>query len=164
MREVMDSSNDLQQLLNYAYFFLKFRPRSRKEMQTYLYKKIKKKHWSHDDADKVLSVLEEQGLLDDKSFIRWFVDQRVAHKQKSAFVLKQELMRHGVDKNLIDSYLSEYPIDEERLVFEALTRRWSRYKYLDKKERFQKASQFLLRRGFSFELIRKAIGRFESSV
>ena len=43
-------NEDLIPLLDKAYFFLKFRPRSEKEVRDYLYKKIANKNWSREDA------------------------------------------------------------------------------------------------------------------
>lgn len=148
---------DLQGLLNKAYFYLKFRPRTVAEMRRYLYKKVEKTHWSRVDADKVIDHLITEGLLDDKQFIQLFVEQRKNLKPKGAYVLKQELLRYGASKDLIDEYFSNNPIDEENLAEKVLAGRWTRFKNLSPEQRFQKTSQFLLRRGFKFEIIKKLI-------
>src|SRR3990167_7384562 len=100
----MNENEDLQRLLNSAYFYLKFRPRSKKEVHDYLLKKIKKRRWSTDDVEKVIEQLEEQNFINDKEFVRWFVDQRNRSKPKGKFVLKAELLRFGIAKDLIDQY------------------------------------------------------------
>lgn len=155
------SSEDLQTLLNCAYFYLKFRPRTKKEMQSYLYEKVKKRHFSRDDADKAIMQLAEQGLIDDKAFVEWFVEQRIRGKPKGRFVLKGELLRLGVEKDLIDKYFQENPLEEEKLAFKALKSKWHRFKNLPKKDRFEKSAAFLVRRGFSFDVIRKTIEKME---
>lgn len=156
------SSEDLQVLLNYAYFYLKFRPRTKKEMQNYLYKKIKKRHFSRDDADRAIADLKEQGLIDDEVFVDWFVEQRARGKPKGGFVLKGELLRLGVAKDLIDRYLEENPLEEETLAFRALKSKRHSFKNLSKKERFNKSAAFLSRRGFPFDIIRKTIEKAET--
>ena len=128
----MQSNDDLQSLLDYAYFFLKFRPRSKKELEIYLYKKIQKRHWSQDDVKKVIQHLEELDLVSDKNFVKWFVEQRMLLKPKSEFALKQELLKHGISKEIIDEYFSSHSINEEELAEKTLRERWYRYKYLDK--------------------------------
>ena len=157
----MTSDDDLQALLNYAYFYLKFRPRSKKEVQDYLLKKIKKRHWSTDDVEKAIKQLEEQGLIDDKEFVSWFVEQRITSKPKGKFVLKTELLRFGIPKELIDGYLEEHPLEEEDLAFRALRSKWQRFKNLSHKDRFEKSAAFLIRRGFPFDIIRKVISELE---
>jgi regulatory protein len=157
----MQSNDDLQSLLDYAYFFLKFRPRSKKELEIYLYKKIQKRHWSQDDVKKVIQHLEELDLVSDKNFVKWFVEQRMLLKPKSEFALKQELLKHGISKEIIDEYFSSHSINEEELAEKTLRERWYRYKYLDKRKRFEKAASFLQRRGFSFDTITNVIKKLQ---
>jgi regulatory protein len=157
----MDDGEDFQKLLNYAYFFLKFRPRTKKELQQYLYKKIQKLHWSQSDADKVVYHLEERHLINDEDFTKWFVEQRTILKPKSTFVLKNELLQHGVTKEIIEAFFSEHVLDEEKLALQILIPRWQRYQSINKKERFEKAASFLLRRGFSFDIVKKTIAKLE---
>lgn len=157
----MSSDNDLQELLNKAFFYLKFRLRSKKEVRDYLLKKIEKRHWSTTDVEKVIKHLEELNLINDKEFVRWFVDQRNSGKPKSQFVLKGELLRFGIDRDLIDAYFSENSQVEDDLALKALQRRWHRYNGLSKQERFKKAVAFLTGRGFSYETVKNAINKLE---
>lgn len=157
------SSEDSQELLNKAYFFLKFRPRTKKEMRDYLYKKILNRHFSRDDADKVIFQLEERKLIDDKAFVDWFIDQRSRTKQKGELVLKGEMLRLGITKELIDQKLEEKPLEEEDLAFKALSSKWHRFKNLPDKERFAKSAAFLSRRGFSFDIIKKIVNHIEDN-
>lgn len=147
-----ETDEDFQKLLNYAYFFLKFRPRSKKEIETYLHKKIQKRHWSRTDVKKAMQHLEELDLIDDRKFVKWFVEQRMLLKPKGRYVLTQELRKHGIEKELIEEYFSKNEIDEEKFAEKVLSERWHRYKNLDKRKRFEKAAGFLLRRGFSFDI------------
>jgi len=150
-------NDDLQGLLNKAYFYLKFRPRTVAEMRRYLYKKIIKTHWSRADADKVIDYLIDRKLLDDQQFISLFVEERKTLKPKGRFVLEQELLRHGIYKDLIDNYFDDNPVDEVFLAKKTLEKYWQRFKNLAPDKRFKKASQFLLRRGFGYDVVRKTI-------
>lgn len=158
---MQQTNEDLQALFNHAYFYLKFRPRTKKEVRDYLYKKIVKRHWSRDSVDKVIQQLEEQNFINDKEFVRWFIEQRNNSKPKSQFVLTQELLRYGVPKELIVFYFEENSQPEEKLALKALQSKWNRFQRLEKKERFEKSASFLSRRGFSFDLIRKTIESIE---
>lgn len=152
--------DDLQGLLNKAFFYLKFRLRTVAESRRYLYKKIRTTHWSHEAADKVIDYLLEIELLDDKKFINWFVDQRNSGRPKGEYVLRQELRKYGIEKDLIDDFFNNNPVDEEKLAEKVLSSRWSRFKDLPLKIRFQKASQFLMRKGFKFETAKRIIANF----
>jgi len=150
-------NEDLLSLLNKAYFFLKFRPRSEKEVRDYLYKKIKTKHWSQDDAEKIIEELKEEELINDQKFVDWFVRNRTTLKPKGQRLLVRELKQKGISDELIEKYFSENTVDEEGLALKILEKRWSRYRNLDSRKRFEKVISFLLRRGFSYDLAKKTI-------
>jgi len=154
-------NEDLQPLLNKAFFYLKFRPRTKKETENYLLKKVKATHWSTDDVKKIIQHLEELDFINDKKFIALFVENRNILKPKGQRVLVQELIRLGVDKEIIDDYFSNNLLNEEELAFKTLKPRWNRYKNLDKRKRFEKAMGLLLRRGFSCETAKQTIIKTE---
>ena len=155
-------AEDLQELLNYAYFYLKFRPRTKKEVKDYLLKKIKTRHWSTSEVDLALKRLEDQSFINDEAFVTWFVEQRNKSKPKSEFVIRRELRRFGIEQEKIDKYFEKNLLDEESLAHKALVPRWKRLKSFDKRKRFEKASRFLLSRGFSYDILRKTIERLEN--
>ena len=148
--------DDLIPLLNIAFFYLKFRPRTIKETREHLYKKVRTTHWSHEAVDKVINHLIELKFLDDKTFIDYLVRSRTVTKVKGVYAIKRELFRFGVDKELIEEYFSNTEINEEELAKKALSRRWEIIKSLPKQKRFEKALSFLQRRGFNFDTSKKA--------
>ena len=148
--------DDLIPLLNIAFFYLKFRPRTIKETRDHLYKKVKTTHWSHEAVDKVINHLIELKFLDDKVFIDFLVRSRTATKVKGIYAIKQELNRFGVERKLIDEYFANTEINEEELAKKALTRRWEIIKTLPKQKRFEKVISFLQRRGFNYDTSKKA--------
>ncbi|PIP63564.1 hypothetical protein COW97_01820 [Candidatus Roizmanbacteria bacterium CG22_combo_CG10-13_8_21_14_all_34_12] len=149
--------DDLISLLNIAFFYLKFRPRTIKETREHLYKKVRTTHWSHEAVDKIIDHLIELKFLDDKAFIDYLVRSRTATKVKGVYAIKQELYRFGVDKALVDEYFSNTEINEEEFAKKALAGRWDRLKILPKQKRYKKAMSFLQRRGFGFDVCRKII-------
>jgi regulatory protein len=146
-----DEKKDLTWLLNKAYFFLKFRLRTKKELQEYLLKKSRNKDYSFSDIKTVVDQLEKQGLINDQEFIKSFVSQRLLFKPKSQFLLEKELLRLGVEKKDIDDYFAQNPIDEKKLAMKVLLKAWHRFKNLPNEKKFKKAVDFLLRRGFGYE-------------
>lgn len=158
-----DRQDQIHQALNRAYFYLKFRPRSEKEVRDYLYKKSEKFHWPQEVVEAALTSLKENEYVNDDNFVAWFVEQRSSGKPKSAFALSYELQRFGVSKDIVKKYFEENPVDESELALNALRRKWPRLQHLDKHERFKKAASFLSRRGFSFEKIKASIQRMEEA-
>lgn len=155
-------NEDLIPLLNKAYFFLKFRPRSEREVRDYLYKKVSTTHWSRGDADKIIESLREKQLIDDEKFIDWFVRQRTALKPKSRRLLSLELKKKGVEDELVDKYFTGNSLDEESLALKILEKRWPRFKSLTSQKRFEKSARFLMSRGFNYEIIKRTIGKLQN--
>jgi len=149
--------DDLIPLLNLAFFYLKFRPRTIKETRDYLYKKVRTTHWSHEAVDEIINHLIKRKFLDDKEFVRFLVDSRTRTKVKGVFAIKQELFKYGVEKKLIDEYFAKIEIDEGALAEKILVKRWPRFRNLSPKKRFEKATSFLVRRGFKYETSKKSI-------
>lgn len=150
-------NDNLLPLLNKAYFFLKFRPRTEKEIRDYLYKKIKTKHWSRDDVEIVIEKLKEKDFINDERFIELFVRDRTMLKPKGKRLLIKELKLKGIKDELIDNFFLKNEVDEEKLAFQILSKRWPRFKSLDSKKQYEKSVRFLLSRGFSYDIVKKTI-------
>ena len=158
----MNSSKDeAEKALGHGYFFLKFRPRSKKEMIVYLNKKSIKYQWGVYVAEAAIRRLEKEGLVDDEVFIHWFVEQRSSRKLKGEYALRQELRRFGIEDELVNQYFLENPLQEKEYARTVLMRRWPRLKSLQREKRTQKAYAFLLRRGFDFGVVKKTIADIE---
>jgi regulatory protein len=157
----MDDRETLLRALNYAYFYLKFRPRTRQELLDYLQKKAKRWKWPAGLVDKAIKELEELDLVDDRKFIAWFVEQRSAVKPKGTFILKRKLAQFGVSKEIVDQYFAENVQDEVAQATKAVSFRWQQWKNLDRQERFKKLAGFLTRRGFRYDVVKKTIAKLE---
>lgn len=157
----MSEEHDVTSALNSAYYFLKFRPRTKSEVERNLKKKSVTYKWSDSVIQKTLTHLEEVNMINDREFIDWFVTQRNKSKQKSQFALRNELLKLGIQKDLLDEYFAEHAPNEEELGYQALKKRWLRFQYYDKDTRFKKSAAFLMNRGFSFDVIKKAVQKLE---
>lgn len=160
-----------QKALNLSYFFLKFRPRTKKEVRDYLVKKSSPKvrsssgrktyPFTGEIIERVLKKLEEMYLIDDKQFAQWYVTQRSARRSKSTSLLKRELSQKGVDKEILEEYFAQNEQDENQQAMKALRPRWARLAKLPYEKRFQKAYAHLARRGFSYDVIKKTVAELE---
>jgi len=150
----MSDSQPFSQALNLAYYYLKFRLRTEKEIIRYL--ENKKNNFTPEIIEKVITQLKEQGYVDDEKFIKLYVLQRDKLKPKSAFALSHELQKLGINRELIDVFFEQHPQDDVNLAQIALKRKKQSYSRLDSKTRYKKAISFLLRRGFSYELAKNA--------
>ncbi|NTU73006.1 hypothetical protein HGB07_02400 [Candidatus Roizmanbacteria bacterium] len=150
-------------ILNKAYFYLKFRPRTIAETRRYLLEKSELYHWAPSEIKEALQYLLEEKYLDDAAFVAWFVESRQRTKPKSVKVLQKELKRYGADTEAVGQYFLSHESDEWAAASKALVSRWSRYRPLSPPDRFKKAASFLSRRGFSYDVIKKTIAQMEET-
>lgn len=151
----------LQKALNLSYFYLKFRPRTEKEMRDYLHKKAPKFNFSEEIIDAAIEELTEMRFVNDVQFVEWYVNAKQQSKPRSSYLLKQELMRKGVPREIIDTFFMEFEMDESKASEQALERKWRSYRNLEPEKRYQRAIQFLMRKGFSYDNAKKAVARRE---
>jgi regulatory protein len=131
--------------------FAMIRPRSEKEITDYFRrKKVHESMW-----EKLFAKLKHFELLDDLKFAQWWVDQRSNFKPKPKRILKIELTKKGIVREIIDNVLGETPIDEEKMARDLIGRKAYKWKNLEPHEAKQKMSQYLVGKGFSWEVIEK---------
>lgn len=147
----------VSRLLSFAYHYLSYRARTGKEMETYLKKKAEKYRFSSDSVETAFTTLLEQGYINDLSFIESFIYSRSQNKPKGEYALMSELKQKGISRELIENYFENNPIDEQGLAYRALHKIWYRISSLPKLVRIKKAADFLGRRGFQYDTIKKTI-------
>ena len=135
--------------------FVTPRPRSEKEVDMWFNrKKIAESLFAG-----LKAKLSKLGLLDDKAFARWWIEQRLSYRPRGKRALTSELMQKGIERKLIDKLLLDTKVDEMKIaqkLLERKSRSWERY---DSDQKKQKQMEFLARRGFGWELIKKLTGR-----
>lgn len=132
------------------------RPRSEREIQQYLSKqKIK------DSAEKLINILKDEGHINDTKFANWWIDQRLAFKNRSINQIKSELLGKGISNDIIENAIGEADMsDSEISSIKLLAEKKQRllmHKNLTTEQMNEKVVQFLLRKGFRWELIQKAL-------
>ncbi len=151
---------EYEKLLSAGYRFISFRPRSEKEITDFLQKKLRAWHTTAPTVfSKVLERLRELGYVDDQKFILWWVEQRNAHRPKGKRVIIQELQQKGINKSLIEDVLSETcdGSDEIELAKQVVSKKLDLWKKLPKLDKKRKMYDYLTRRGFSGDTIRRII-------
>ena len=146
----------IETLLNKALFFLQFRARTVKEMRAYLEKKTETLMFNKEHVKEVINYLKERNYLDDEEFAKFFIESRAKTKPKGIYVIRRELEQKGVEGNTIEKLLLEINLDEKSLAQRALQKKMSSWTGLDKKKKKQQAYAYLSRKGFSYDIIKKA--------
>ena len=154
--------------------FLSFRPRSKKEVKDYFYKKS-----VGDETQKmIIKKLERLKFLDDKQFALWWVEQRITFRPSGKRFLEYELRKKGINKEIIDEVLKDkilkgfFQKEEEtqeanvgrvdtsfdfEMALRAAQKKLRIYEKLSSFEFRKKMTAFLTRRGFSWEVIKEVI-------
>lgn len=144
-------------LMNAAIRFVSYRPRSQKELADFLDKKLAR--WKVSGAGliaKVIGRMEELGYVDDKKFAAWWVEQRTAFRPKGNRYIQMELRGKGVPDAVIDSVLaSRGSVNLLAAARQAIAKKMSIWAKLPVLERKKKIYDYLGRRGFDSDTIRK---------
>jgi regulatory protein len=113
----------------------------------------------------VIERLKERGYLDDAEFARFWVEGRQRFSPRSAYALRQELRRKGLDDVAVATAVSN--LDAAASAYEAARPRALRLSSLaggDPKLFRRKIGDFLLRRGFDYDVVREVVGRLLSEL
>lgn len=139
-----------------VYSLLKFRLRSEREIR----EKLKHKKFSEEIIDETISYFAQLGLIDDRQFASRWIASRL-HKPFGARRIQHELIDKGIERNIIEDEIkhAQESYCEEDIVFDLARERRRKYEGLDPQKAKQRLFGYLSRRGFSPDVIYKAINR-----
>lgn len=160
MKKKNNKMEQYQKLLDYALKLLSFRPRSCQEIDGKLAYYSAKKNIPPDLVNKVIDDLKSQNLINDEEFALWWKNQRTQFKPKGKYAIKMELLQKGIPKEIIEKILSEgnnSGNQEFEMAQKLALKKIPSYRNLSLKEKKIKIGNFLYRRGFSWEIIRRVI-------
>lgn len=147
---------EFQKVYDKVIRFANLRPRSEKEINDWL-----RKYKVHKSIHKELfNRLKRLNMLNDKKFAQWWVEQRLSFRPRGKRALAAELWQKGIDRDLIKEVLDETKVDEEKIALNLLKKRNYKWKSLNKLEARKKMSEFLARKGFNWEIIKRTIDAF----
>jgi len=152
----MDSHEHFEKYLNLSYHFLSIRNRSEKEMRDFL----TRKNAAVEIIEDVIKHLKEHNFLNDETFARSFVLSQVRLKPKGSVLLKIELRQKGIADAIIQNVLAEVQEeipDELSQAKSLIAKKMERMKGASRNEIYSKIGGFLSRRGFSWNIVKKAI-------
>jgi len=145
------------------YGLFNIRQRSEREVKDYLKNLSYKRKIKGDEEippiaiDLLIEKLKQKGLLNDEEFAKAWVQAR--SKKKGLVVIKGELFRKGIDREIIEQVTGEESLGSRQQIVaeQLLVKRWDRFKNLPSLEKRKKSYDFLLRRGFDYEMVSEII-------
>lgn len=138
---------------------LSFRRRTEKQIK----EKLQKKGFEEKTIQATIDKLKEFDLINDFEFATAWVKDRLAYKPRGKKLLKQELWKKGIKKEIIEQVTEELCQDEDKKAVELVEKIEKRYKNLEPKAAKRRMFNFLIRRGFSYETTQKALSRINRS-
>jgi regulatory protein len=159
---MLELSEQEARYLPVVYRYLTIRNRSEKEIHEYLVKKQLALEVIHH----LIIFLKEKKFLDDEAFARSWIRSRARVRPKGKYLVTIELQQKGIDREIIEKVFAEENEEVPDEITQARTlivRRMERLRGASKQELYQKVGAFLSRRGFSWEVTKKAIDSFLES-
>jgi len=140
------------------------RPRSKKELHDYLWRKtVARKVRTKDGAvvdkpgvskkvvDRVEDALIQKGHVNDEKFARYWVENRNLRRGISMKKISLELYQKGIDKTIIDRIMKESGRSDEDELVKIINKKASRY------DDPRKLIAYLARQGFAYDDINRAL-------
>jgi len=157
----MDNSQGFDRYYNLSLRYLSYRPRSEKEILDYLKKKSAKiPALTEEMIYQIVEKLKSYNFINDKDFAKFWIEQRIKHKHKPIRAIEFELKQKGINRDMMDEYLSQFE-DQSKFDLdnakELADKKMNFYRNLDPKKRNEKVMGFLLRKGFSYDIVKKVI-------
>ena len=146
----------LRHARDHALRLLSYRPRSEREVR----ERLRRHPFPPEVVAQVAAQLRERGLVDDRTFSRFWRESRERFSPRSRRVIEGELRQKGVDPALAKEAAST--LDEEALCLQAARKKLPTLEALPPESRRKKLISFLRRRGFSWEVISRAVKALDS--
>jgi regulatory protein len=147
---------DADSLYAYGLRLLSYRARSEREIRD----RFKQRSAEPELIDSTITRLRSAGFVDDEAFAQAWVDSRRRASPRGDRLLRQELAAKGVARPSVDSVLQE-EVDALQLARLAATKK-ARLLASEPEPAFvRKLTEFLLRRGFDFDVARQVVREFK---
>jgi regulatory protein len=138
--------------------FLAQRPRSAYEVQ----QRLRRAGLDAAAIDAVLDGLRRHGLVDDRAFAEYWVEQRQTFRPRGARLIRAELARLGVARQEAEDATTPLAASATEDAYRAASRYARRLSAADRSTFERRVGQWLLRRGFQWETVTTVVNRLAS--
>lgn len=130
--------------------------KTKKQVEDMLYKK----EMSEETVSRVIEFLKNYSFIDDKRYAESFIKQKLKESGKNK--IKYDLLKKGIDEELIKELLDKVSSEDESTV--ALTLAEKKVRILGKSERDKgkllgKVTKYLLSKGYTYDLINQVVNK-----
>lgn len=154
----LSAAEERHQAKQKALRLLSVRARSEKELRTRL-------HLAGlgEAAEATVRTLKRAGLVDDRAFALSYARSRLATRPCGEFLLRRELRHKGIGDEVVEATVAEaYREKSQReLAYELAAKRKKTATAPDQEKARRRVADFLLRRGFSWELVNEILEQWD---
>lgn len=146
---------NFEQTKNKALRILEFRVHSEREMR----QKLARAGAQEENIDKVVEFLTEYRFLNDEEFARLYLRELKNAKKFGKRRIKSELLKKGIDRDIIEEVLAEEEWDEEDAL-EPLVRKKLGGNF--ERKNIEKAVRYFAYKGYGYDEIKTVIERIQA--
>ena len=156
---------EVGKLMERMYRLFNIRQRTEREVRDYLKNlSFKRKLKEQDEIspfiiDTAVELMKKKGLINDEEFVKAWVESR--SRKYGINRIKQELFQKGIDRETIEEAISYQlsAIRQENTAEKQLEKKLRIWKNLSDMEVKKKATEYLMRRGFEYSLVKETIAK-----
>ena len=149
--EALRQADERQQAHDAALRLLAYRPRSEAELRT----RLVRRGLPPSAVEEAMERLRGQGLLDDDSFARYWVEARQQSSPRGSRLLRRELLAKGIAVDTAREAVAA--VGDEQAARRAAEKKARSLHNLDYPTFRRRLGQFLLRRGFPYDTARALV-------
>ena len=152
------SASELRSIKDYCLYLLTLKMYTVSDIRKKLYNRYDNRELSQ----KAIEDLLDLGILDDEKFTALYVQTLVRYNKYSIKEIRYKLMQKGLSKDLVELYTAADQLGdtyEQDVAVKLAQKKWKSLqnnKDVTQKKR-EKLFQFLARKGFSFDLVKKIV-------
>lgn len=156
--EEMNFDDEIRKAFNKSLDFLSFRMRSEKEVR----QKLKEKEFGNAIIDEAIKKLYKLNFLDDRAFSEALMRTQMRSSKKGPKAIQQDMQKKGIDKKVQKDVLASYSEEEQLEIAKGLAEKIAdKEKMKTPMQIEQKITDTLLRKGYSYSLIKLAMADLE---
>lgn len=137
----------------YALLLLRYRGRSEKELR----QRLKKKGYQTEEIETTVAYLLDSGFLDDRALAENLKRQAMTNKLLGFEGARRFMQLRGLSKEIIEAALDYHEDDELRNIRKLIDKKQRSLNRYPEPKRTQSLRGFLMRKGYSAAVIRKAL-------
>ncbi|MDO5515934.1 MAG: recombination regulator RecX [Clostridium sp.] len=120
--------------------------------------KLKEKEYTDSQIEKSIEFLKEYNFINDDSYAKAYINDKLASRGRQK--IKYDLMRKGIDRQIIDEKLSDIDSDDERNTAMVLAEK--KYRSIKKSETDTyklsgKLYRFLISKGYNYDIVKDVV-------